>query len=140
MLSQNKFKDASSALKPARDAYDASVVAKDKAKAASDSANTALESAASLLAKQDLALKNANDALSAYNDALKAVEDANADVKVQAKLVERYTLDQEKAKAHMQKTSDEITELLENKKTLNANIDYQKKVLAVINEVKKKGY
>ena len=139
VLSQNKFKDASSALKPARDAYDASVVAKDKAKAASDSANTALESAASLLAKQDLALKNANDALSAYNDALKAVEDANADVKVQAKLVERYTLDQEKAKAHMQKTSDEITELLENKKTLNANIDYQKKVLAVINEVKKKG-
>ena len=39
----------------------------------------------------------------------------------------------------MQKTSDEITELLENKKTLNANIDYQKKVLAVINEVKEKG-
>ena len=78
-------------------------------------------------------------ALSAYNDALKAVEDANADVKAQAKLVERYTLDQEKAKAHMQKTSDEITELLENKKTLNANIDYQKKVLAVINEVKEKG-
>lgn len=139
VLSQNKFKDASDALKLASDAYDASVVAKDKAKAASDSANTALESAASLLAKQDLALKNANDALTAYNEALKAVEDANADVKAQAKLVERYTLDQEKAKADMQKTSDEITELLENKKTLNANIDYQKKVLAVINEVKEKG-
>lgn len=139
VLSQNKFKDASDALKPARDAYDASVVAKDDAKAASDSANTALESAASLLAQQDLALKNANDALTAYNEALKAVEDANADVKAQAKLVERYTLDQEKAKANMQKTSDEITEFLENKKTLNANIDYQKKVLAVINEVKEKG-
>lgn len=139
VLSQKKLKDASNALKPARDAYDASVVAKDNAKAASDSANTALESAASLLAKQDLALKNANDALTAYNEALKAVEDANADVKAQAKLVERYTLDQEKAKAHMQKTSDEITELLENKKTLNANIDSQKKVLAVINEVKEKG-
>ena len=54
-------------------------------------------------------------------------------------MVERYTEDQEKAKADMQKTSDEITELLENKKTLNANIDYQKKVLAVINEVKEKG-
>lgn len=138
-LSQKKLEDASNALKPARDAYDASVVAKDNAKAASDSANTALESAASLLAQQDLALKNANDALTAYNEALKAVEDANADVKAQAKLVERYTLDQEKAKANMQKTSDEITELLENKKTLNANIDYQKKVLAVINEVKEKG-
>lgn len=109
------------------------------AKAASDSANTALESAASLLAQQDLALKNANDALTAYNEALNAVEDANADVKAQAKLVERYTLDQEKAKAHMQKTSDEIAEFLENKKTLNANIDSQKKVLAVINEVKEKG-
>lgn len=138
-LSQKKLEDASNALKPARDAYDASIVAKDKAKAVSDSANTVLESAASLLAQQDLALKNANDALSAYNDALKAVEDANADVKAQAKLVERYTLDQEKAKAHMQKTSDEITELLENKKTLNVNIDYQKKVLAVIDEVKEKG-
>lgn len=138
-LSQKKLEDASNALKPARDAYDASVVAKDNAKAASDSANTALESAASLLAQQDLALKNANDALTAYNEALKAVEDANADVKAQAKLVERYTLDQEKTKANMQKTSDEITELLENKKTLNANIDYQKKVLAVINEVKEKG-
>lgn len=138
-LSQKKLEDASNALKPARDAYDASVVAKDNAKAASDSANTALESAASLLAQKDLALKNANDALSAYNEALNAVEDANADVKAQAKLVERYTEDQEKAKAHMQKTSDEITELLENKKTLNANIDYQKKVLAVINEVKEKG-
>lgn len=138
-LSQKKLEDASNALKTARDAYDASVVAKDNAKAASDSANTALESAASLLAQQDLALKNANDALTAYNEALKAVEDANADVKAQAKLVERYTLDQEKAKANMQKTSDEITELLENKKTLNANIDYQKKVLAVINEVKEKG-
>lgn len=138
-LSQKKLTNVSNALKTASDAYDASVVAKDKAKAASDSANTALESAASLLAQQDLALKNANDALTAYNDALKAVEDANADVKAQAKLVERYTLDQEKAKAHMQRTSDEITELLENKKTLNANIDYQKKVLAVINEVKEKG-
>lgn len=138
-LSQMKLTNVSNTLKPVKDAYDASVVAKDKAKAASDSANTALESAASLLAQQDLALKNANDALSAYNDALKAVEDANADVKAQAKLVERYTLDQEKAKADMQKTSDEITELLENKKTLNANIDYQKKVLAVINEVKEKG-
>lgn len=138
-LSQKKLEDASNALKPARDAYDASVVAKDNAKADSDSANTALESAASLLTQQDLALKNANDALTAYNDALNAAEDANADVKAQAKLVERYTLDQEKAKAHMQKTSDEITELLENKKTLNANIDYQKKVLAVINEVKEKG-
>lgn len=138
-LSQKKLEDASNALKTASDAYDASVVAKDNAKAASDSANTALESAASLLAKQDLALKNANDALTAYNEALKAVEDANADVKAQAKLVERYTLDQEKAKAHMQKTSDEITELLENKKTLNVNIDYQKKVLAVIDEVKEKG-
>lgn len=139
VLSQKKLKDASNALKPASDAYDASVVAKDNAKAASDSANTALESAASLLAQKDLALKNANDALSVYNEALNAVEDANADVKAQAKLVERYTLDQEKAKAHMQKTSDEITELLENKKTLNANVDHQKKVLAVINEVKEKG-
>ena len=139
VLSQKKLKDASNALKPASDVYDASVVAKDNAKAASDSANTALESAASLLAQKDLALKNANDALSAYNEALNAVEDANADVKAQAKLVERYTLDQEKAKAHMQKTSDEIAEFLENKKTLNANIDSQKKVLAVINEVKEKG-
>ena len=138
-LSQKKLTDASNALKPAKDAYDASVETKDKAKTASDSANTALESAASLLAQQDLALKNANDALTAYNDALKAAEDANADVKAQAKLVERYTLDQEKAKAHMQKTSDEIAEFLENKKTLNVNIDYQKKVLAVINEVKEKG-
>lgn len=138
-LSQMKLTNVSNTLKPVKDAYDTSVRAKDTAKAASDSANTALESAASLLAKQDLALKNANDALTAYNEALKAVEDANADVKAQAKLVERYTEDQEKAKADMQKTSDEITELLENKKTLNANIDYQKKVLAVINEVKEKG-
>lgn len=138
-LSQKKLTNVSNALKTASDAYDASVETKDKAKTASDSANTALESAASLLAQQDLALKNANDALTAYNDALKAAEDANADVKAQAKLVERYTLDQEKAKVHMQKTSDEITELLEYKKTLNVNIDYQKKVLAVIDEVKEKG-
>lgn len=138
-LSQMKLTNVSNTLKPVKDAYDASVETKDKAKTASDSANTALESAASLLAQQDLALKNANDALTAYNDALKAAEDANADVKAQAKLVERYTLDQEKAKAHMQKTSDEIAEFLENKKTLNANIDSQKKVLAVINEVKEKG-
>ena len=138
-LSQKKLTNVSNALKTASDAYDASVETKDKAKTASDSANTALESAASLLAQQDLTLKNANDALTAYNDALKAAEDANADVKAQAKLVERYTLDQEKAKAHMQKTSDEIAEFLENKKTLNVNIDYQKKVLAVINEVKEKG-
>lgn len=139
VLSQKKLKDASNALKPASDAYDASVVAKDNAKAASDSANTALESAASLLAQKDLALKNANMALSAYNDALKAVEDANNALDSQAKLVNTYTSEQENAKSLIQKTSDEINELLENKKTLNKNIDYQKNVLAVINEVKEKG-
>lgn len=138
-LSQKKLEDASNALKPASDAYDASVVAKDNAKAASDSANTALESAASLLAQKDLALKNANMALSAYNDALKAVEDANNALDSQAKLVNTYTSEQENAKSLIQKTSDEINELLENKKTLNKNIDYQKNVLAVINEVKEKG-
>lgn len=139
VLSQKKLKDASNALKPASDAYDASVVAKDNAKAASDSANTALESAASLLAQKDLALKNANMALSAYNDALKAVEDANNALDSQAKLVNTYTSEQENTKSLIQKTSDEINELLENKKTLNKNIDYQKNVLAVINEVKEKG-
>lgn len=139
VLSQKKLKDASNALKPASDAYDASVETKDNAKAASDSANTALESAASLLAQKDLALKNANMALSAYNDALKAVEDANNALDSQAKLVNTYTSEQENAKSLIQKTSDEINELLENKKTLNKNIDYQKNVLAVINEVKEKG-
>lgn len=138
-LSQKKLTNTSDALKPASDAYDASVVAKDNAKAASDSANTALESAASLLAQKDLVLKNANDALSAYNDALKAVEDTNNALDSQAKLVDTYTSEQENAKSLIQKTSDEINELLENKKTLNANIDYEKKVLAVINEVKEKG-
>lgn len=138
-LSQKKLEDASNVLKPARDAYDASVETKDNAKAASDSANTALESAASLLAQKDLALKNANMALSAYNDALKAVEDANNALDSQAKLVNTYTSEQENAKSLIQKTSDEINELLENKKTLNKNIDYQKNVLAVINEVKEKG-
>lgn len=138
-LSQMKLTNVSNTLKPARDAYDASVRAKDNAKAASDSANTALESAASLLAQKDLALKNANMALSAYNDALKAVEDANNALDSQAKLVNTYTSEQENAKSLIQKTSDEINELLENKKTLNKNIDYQKNVLAVINEVKEKG-
>lgn len=138
-LSQMKLTNVSNTLKPARDAYDASVRAKDNAKAASDSANTALESAASLLAQKDLALKNANDALTAYNDALKAVEDANNALDSQAKLVNTYTSEQENAKSLIQKTSDEINELLENKKTLNKNIDYQKNVLAVINEVKEKG-
>ena len=138
-LSQMKLTNVSNTLKPARDAYDASVRAKDNAKAASDSANTALESAASLLAQKDLALKNANMALSAYNDALKAVEDANNALDSQAKLVNTYTSEQENAKSFIQKTSDEINELLENKKTLNKNIDYQKNVLAVINEVKEKG-
>ena len=137
-LSQMKLTNVSNTLKPARDAYDASVRAKDNAKAASDSANTALESAASLLAQKDLALKNANDALTAYNDALKAVEDANNALDSQAKLVNTYTSEQENAKSLIQKTSDEINELLENKKTLNKNIDYQKNVLAVINEVKEK--
>lgn len=138
-LSQMKLTNVSNTLKPARDAYDASVRAKDNAKATSDSANTALESAASLLAQKDLALKNANMALSAYNDALKAVEDANNALDSQAKLVNTYTSEQENAKSLIQKTSDEINELLENKKTLNKNIDYQKNVLAVINEVKEKG-
>lgn len=138
-LSQMKLTNVSNTLKPARDAYDASVRAKDNAKAASDSANTTLESAASLLAQKDLALKNANDALTAYNDALKAVEDANNALDSQAKLVNTYTSEQENAKSLIQKTSDEINELLENKKTLNKNIDYQKNVLAVINEVKEKG-
>ena len=138
-LSQMKLTNVSNTLKPVKDAYDTSVRAKDTAKAASDSANSALESAASLLAQKDLALKNANMALSAYNDALKAVEDANNALDSQAKLVNTYTSEQENAKSLIQKTSDEITELLENKKTLNVNIDYQKKVLAVINEVKEKG-
>lgn len=40
-LSQMKLTNVSNTLKPARDAYDASVRAKDNAKAASDSANTA---------------------------------------------------------------------------------------------------
>lgn len=138
-LSQMKLTNVSNTLKPVKDAYDTSVRAKDTAKAASDSANSALESAASLLAQKDLALKNANMALSAYNDALKAVEDANNALDSQAKLVNTYTSEQENAKSLIQKTSDEINELLENKKTLNKNIDYQKNVLAVINEVKEKG-
>lgn len=138
-LSQMKLTNVSNTLKPVKDAYDTSVRAKDTAKAASDSANSALESAASLLAQQDLALKNANMALSAYNDALKAVEDANNALDSQAELVNTYTSEQENAKSLIQKTSDEINELLENKKTLNKNIDYQKNVLAVINEVKEKG-
>lgn len=138
-LSQMKLTNVSNTLKPVKDAYDTSVRAKDTARAASDSANSALESAASLLAQKDLALKNANMALSAYNDALKAVEDANNALDSQAKLVNTYTSEQENAKSLIQKTSDEINELLENKKTLNKNIDYQKNVLAVINEVKEKG-
>lgn len=138
-LSQMKLTNVSNTLKSVKDAYDTSVRAKDTAKAASDSANSALESAASLLAQKDLALKNANMALSAYNDALKAVEDANNALDSQAKLVNTYTSEQENAKSLIQKTSDEINELLENKKTLNKNIDYQKNVLAVINEVKEKG-
>ena len=138
-LSQKKLTNASNALKPAKDAYDASVVARDNAKAASNSANTTLDSAAFVLAQKDVALKNANMALSAYNDALKAVEDANNALDSQAKLVNTYTSEQENAKSLIQKTSDEINELLENKKKLSKNIDYQKNVLAVINEVKEKG-
>lgn len=138
-LSQKKLTNVSNTLKPAKDAYDASVVARDNAKAASNSANSALESANFVLAQKDLALKNANMALSAYNDALKAVEDANNALDAQAKLVDTYTSEQENAKSLIQKTSDEISELLENKKTLNKNVEALKNVLAVINEVKEKG-
>lgn len=138
-LSQKKLTNASNALKPAKDAYDASVRAKDTAKAASNSANTTLDSAAFVLAQKDVALKNANMALSAYNDVLKTVEDANNALDVQAKLVDTYTSEQENAMSLIQKTSDEITELLENKKTLNKNVETLKNVLAVINEVKEKG-
>ena len=138
-LSQKKLTNASNALKPAKDAYDASVVARDNAKAASNSAISALESANFVLAQKDVALKNANMALSAYNDAFKAVEDANNALDAQAKLVDTYTSEQENAKSLIQKTSDEINELLENKKTLNKNVETLKNVLAVINEVKEKG-